>query len=164
LGGPNRLRVRSPLRKSRLSSLQQGIMLLISRRRPPGSIPTLTVGEFSHGTPNSSAAENWSSESQSVSSHSNDVPQMPSHRASTSPAISAIIDQDISNYILEPCSGVETNTELVLSPNPSPVQLPDESLSGSPRPFGGILSSINTLYSLPIKQTTRNAELLHFCM
>jgi hypothetical protein len=51
----------------------------------------------------------------------------------------------------------------VLSLNQSPAESPDESPYGSPKMFGGILTSINTLYSLPIKQTSRNAELLHFC-
>ncbi len=33
----------------------------------------------------------------------------------------------------------------------------------SPRPFGGVLTAINTLSSFPIEATIRNAELLHFC-
>lgn len=32
------------------------------------------------------------------------------------------------------------------------------------RPFGGILSAVNTLNSMPLQQTIRNVELLHFCM
>ncbi len=33
----------------------------------------------------------------------------------------------------------------------------------SPRPFGGVLTAVNTLGSFPIEATIRNAELLHFC-
>jgi hypothetical protein len=31
------------------------------------------------------------------------------------------------------------------------------------QPFGGILTEVNTLRSVPPRQTARNAELLHFC-
>lgn len=31
------------------------------------------------------------------------------------------------------------------------------------RPFGGILSEVNSLRALPIEQSSRNSELLHFC-
>lgn len=34
---------------------------------------------------------------------------------------------------------------------------------GSPRPFGGALTAINTLNGVPIEPTIRNAELFHFC-
>lgn len=31
------------------------------------------------------------------------------------------------------------------------------------RPFGGILTEVNSIGSLPMHQTARNVELLHFC-
>jgi hypothetical protein len=38
-----------------------------------------------------------------------------------------------------------------------------QSLKDSPRAFGGILDEVNSLNSLPIKPTLRNAELFRFC-
>ncbi len=132
--------------------------------RSPDSNSTLNFEGSSNGPSNPSGAQVWETPSRRLSSHPNDKSLIPSHRASKSPAISALIDQDVSNYFLERHSAAEDCSEVVLSSNSNLVQSPDESLSGSPRPFGGILTSINTLYSLPIKQTSRNAELLHFCM
>jgi hypothetical protein len=132
--------------------------------RASGSIPTLVLEEYAHGLPIPTAPELDARGPQSLSSHSNNDSQNPSHRASVSPAISAIIHQDVSSYFLETNSSIETSNELVFSSNPSPLPSPDESPYGSPRAFGGILTSVNTLYSLPIKQTSRNAELLHYCM
>ena len=63
-------------------------------------------------------------------------------------------------------------TTLRLSPAPfrrassipsSALTLQRRSEFGSPRAFGGVLTAINCLNSLPIKQTPRNAELFHYC-
>jgi hypothetical protein len=63
-------------------------------------------------------------------------------------------------------------TTLRLSPAPfkrassfpsSALTLQRRSELGSPRTFGGVLTAINCLNSLPIKQTPRNAELFHYC-
>lgn len=132
--------------------------------RASGSIPTLVLEEYAHRSLIPTAPELDARGSQSLSSHSNNDSQDLSHRASVSPAISSIIDQDVSRSLLETDSSIETSSELVLSSNSSPLPSPDESPYGGPRAFGGILASVNTLYSLPIKQTSRNAELLHYCM
>jgi hypothetical protein len=73
-------------------------------------------------------------------------------------------EQNVTSYFQEPYPDRQMSGELLVSQNSNSISSPDESpYEEGPKMFGGILSSINTLYSLPIKQTSRNAELLHFC-
>ncbi|KAE9378640.1 hypothetical protein N431DRAFT_363266 [Stipitochalara longipes BDJ] len=123
--------------------------------------PTIRVEEHSRRSPSSSSHAVDDLGSQRHSPHSND-PQNLSHPASASPALSISTDNNVTSYFQEPYPDEQVSGELILSQNSSPDGSPDESPYGSPKMFGGILSSINTLYSLPIKQTSRNAELLHF--
>lgn len=52
------------------------------------------------------------------------------------------------------CALTRSGTNLILDGRGDPSTL---------RPFGGILTDVNCIGSLPIQQTARNAELLHFC-
>jgi hypothetical protein len=139
-----------------------GINHLIFAGRAQDPVPNPQIEEYSRGSLSSSTFESHDPRPQPVSSPS-DVSQNPSHLSSVSPAIAGVIDHDGSSYFPSTYTDVGNSSDLVLSSNSTPPKSPNEASYGSPRNFGGILTSINTLYSLPIKQTSRNAELLHFC-
>ena len=122
--------------------------------------PTIHIEEQPINSPSSSSHVVDERDTQ-LHSPSSNGPRDPSQTAST--ASSASTEHDVASYFEERYPDRQISSELVPSHASSPNSSPDESSSGSPKMFGGILSSINTLYSLPIKQTSRNAELLHFC-
>ena len=59
-----------------------------------------------------------------------------------------------STYELRKSSMVRSGTNLILDGRGDPSTL---------RPFGGILTEVNSVGSLPMHHTARNVELLHFC-
>jgi hypothetical protein len=135
-------------------------LIFVCRAQDP--VPSPEIEKYSHGSLSSSISEKHDPRPQPVSSPS-DGSRNPSHLSSVSPAIAGVIDHDVSSYFPSTYTDVGNSSDLVLSSNSTPPQSPDESSYGSPRNFGGILTAVNTLYSLPIKETSRNAELLHFC-
>jgi len=134
--------------------------MFVCRAQDP--VPSPHIEEYCCESLSSSTPESHDPRPKPVSSPS-DGSQNPSRLSSVSPAIAGVIDRDVSSYFPATYTDVENNSDMLLSSKSTPPQSPDESFYESPRNFGGILTSVNTLYSLPIKQSSRNAELLHFC-
>lgn len=83
-------------------------------------------------------------------------------------ATSRYIDDSLTHGQAESIIEVDPGQDDQATPSERRLQYLDSgeaiySRVGSPRTIGGVLSMLNTMHTIPIKTTSRNTELFHFC-